>query len=126
MLERWKHYFNEALNYEQTPEHTNSEHETENLNENTEIPPPTYNEVNDIIQKLRNNKAPGPDIIISKLIKEGGQKLKHRIHMLILKIWRKEELPADWENSIICPIYKKGDRLQCKKLQTNYIVECSL
>jgi hypothetical protein len=34
--------------------------------------------------------------------------------MLILKIWEKEELPADWENSIICPIYKKGDRLQCK------------
>jgi uncharacterized protein YdcH (DUF465 family) len=56
------------------------------LNEEVEIPPPTYNEVNDIIQKLRNNKAPGPDNIISELIKEGGQKLKHRIHMLILKI----------------------------------------
>jgi hypothetical protein len=47
-------------------------------------------------------------------IKEGGQKLKHRIYMLIMKIWEKEELPADWENSIICPIYKKGNRLQCK------------
>jgi hypothetical protein len=84
------------------------------LNEEVEIPPPTYNEVNDIIQKLRNNKAPGPDNIISELIKGGGQKLKHRIYMLILKIWEKDELPADWENSIICPIYKKGDRLQCK------------
>jgi len=31
------------------------------------------------------------------------------VYMLILKIWEKEELPADWENSIICPIYKKGD-----------------
>jgi hypothetical protein len=27
--------------------------------------------------------------------------------MLILKIWEKEELPTDWENSIICAIYKK-------------------
>jgi len=34
--------------------------------------------------------------------------------MLILKIWEKDELPANWENSIICPIYKKGDRMQCK------------
>jgi hypothetical protein len=34
--------------------------------------------------------------------------------MLILKIWEKEELPTDWENRIICPIYKKRDRLQCK------------
>ena len=58
MLERWKHYFNEVLNREQTPEHTNSEHEIENLNEIAEISPPTYNEVNDIIQKLRNNKPP--------------------------------------------------------------------
>jgi len=23
-------------------------------------------------------------------------------------------LPVDWENSIICPIHKKGDRTQCK------------
>ena len=72
-----------------TPEHTNCEHETENLNENAEISPPTYNEV-DIIQKLGNNKAPGPDIIISELIKERRLKLKHRIHMLILKIWEKK------------------------------------
>ena len=34
--------------------------------------------------------------------------------MLIPKIWEKEELPADWENSITCPIYEKGDRMQCK------------
>ena len=31
-----------------------------------------------------------------------------------MKIWEKEELPADWENIIIYPIYKKGDQLQCK------------
>jgi len=49
----------------------------ENLNEKVEILPPTYNEINGTIQKLRNNKAPGPDNIISELIKEGGQQLKH-------------------------------------------------
>jgi hypothetical protein len=64
VLKRWKHYFSEVLNGELTPEHTNSKHETENLNEEVEITPPTYNEVNDIIQKLRNNKAPNPDNII--------------------------------------------------------------
>ena len=31
VLERWKHHFNGALNREQIAEHTNSEHETENL-----------------------------------------------------------------------------------------------
>jgi len=114
VLERWKHYFNETLNRELTPEHANSEHEAENLNEEVEIPPPTYNEVSNIIKKLRNNKVPGPGNIISELIQEGGRKLKHRIYMLILKIWEKEEIPADWENSIICLIYKKRVRMQCK------------
>jgi len=52
------------------------------------------------------------------LINEGGQKLKHRIHTLISKIWEKLELLVDWENSIICPIYKKGDRMQCKNYRT--------
>jgi len=52
-----------------------------------EILPPTYNEVSNIVRKLKNNKAPSPDNIVPELIKEEGQKLKHRIHSLILKIW---------------------------------------
>ena len=55
------------------------------------ILPPTYNEVSNITRKLKNNKAPGPDNIVSELIKEGGQRLKHKIHTLISKIWEKEE-----------------------------------
>ena len=71
VVERWNRYSNEALNRDLTPEHANSEREAENLNEEEQIPSPTYNEVSDIIQKLRNNQVPGPDIIISELIKEG-------------------------------------------------------
>jgi hypothetical protein len=59
VLERWRHYFNEVLNREPAPEHTNRRYEEENPNEEVEISPPTYNEVNNIIKKLRNNKAPG-------------------------------------------------------------------
>jgi hypothetical protein len=65
VLERWKHYFREALNRELALEHTNDEQEVEISNEEIEIPPPKYNEINNIIRKLRNNKAPGPDSIIS-------------------------------------------------------------
>ena len=36
-------------------------------------------------------------------------------------MWEKE-LPADWENSIICPIYKTGDRLQCKNYRPNTLL----
>jgi len=33
--------------------------------------------------------------------------------MCKLVIWNKEQLPIDWMQGIICPIYKKGDRAIC-------------
>jgi hypothetical protein len=35
------------------------------------------------------------------------------IHRLIYSIWNKEELPQQWKESIIIPIYKKGDKTGC-------------
>jgi hypothetical protein len=40
--------------------------------------------------------------------------LKHKLYKLILKIWNKEQLPTQQNERITCPIYKKGDRLNCK------------
>jgi hypothetical protein len=53
VLERWRHYFNVTLNRELAPAHMNNEHEVENSNEEAEIPLPTYNEVNNIIKKIK-------------------------------------------------------------------------
>jgi len=73
VLERWKQYFKEVLNNELTSEHTDSEIETKNMNEDVEILPPAYNEVSNIIRKLKNNKAPGPDNIVHEFINKEGE-----------------------------------------------------
>jgi len=39
--------------------------------------------------------------------------LKLRIYNLILKIWKNEQIPEEWTEGIICPIFKKGDRRLC-------------
>ena len=38
---------------------------------------------------------------------------RSEIHKLINSIWNKEELPEEWKESSIVPVYKKGDRTDC-------------
>jgi len=44
------------------------------------------------------------------LIKAGCRTICYEIHKLIISIWNKEELPEEWKELIIVPIYKKGDK----------------
>ena len=43
------------------------------------------------------------------MIKAGHRTIHCAIHELIIANWNKEELPAKWKETIIIPIYKKGD-----------------
>jgi hypothetical protein len=63
------------------------------------------------IGKFKSYKSPGTDQIPAELNKAGGETLYSEIHRLICCIWNKEELPQQWKESIIVPIYKKGIRL---------------
>ena len=47
------------------------------------------------------------------MIKAGGRTICSAIHKRIISIWNKEELPEEWKESIIVPIYKKGDKTDC-------------
>jgi hypothetical protein len=46
----------------------------------------------------------------AELIKAGGRIIRSEIHKLIISIWNKEELFEEWKESVIVPIYKKGDK----------------
>ena len=70
-------------------------------------------EVELAIGKLKNHKSPGIDQIPAELIKAGGRTICCAIHKLIISIWKKEELPEEWKESIVVPIYKKGDKTDC-------------
>ena len=77
------------------------------------VPEPSAFEVELAIGKLKIHKSPGIDQIPAELIKAGGRTICSAIHKLIISIWNKEELPEEWKESIIVPIYKKGDKTGC-------------
>jgi len=66
-----------------------------------------------IINKPKLNKVSGSDNIPPELLKHGGRTLKQKLYKLILMIWNNEQLPQQWNEGIVCPVYKKGDRLNC-------------
>jgi hypothetical protein len=63
---------------------------------------------------MKRYKSPGADQIPAELIQaEGrGETLHSEIHKLIKLIWNKE-LPHQWKESVVVPIYKNGDKTEC-------------
>jgi len=62
-----------------------------------------------VVDKLKNNKTPGPNGIPSEILKEGYKCMEHRIYGLIVQIWNEERIPTSWTEALICTIHKKGD-----------------
>ena len=65
------------------------------------------------IEKLKSHKSQGNDQIPVEMIKTGGRTIRHEIHKLIISTWNDEEMPEEWKESIVVPIYKKGDKTNC-------------
>jgi hypothetical protein len=106
ILARWRNYFSQLLNVNGVDDVRQAEvHTAEPL-----VPQRSAFEVELAIEKLKRHKSAGTDQIPAELIKAGCRAIRVAIHKPITSIWNKEELPEEWKESIIVPIYKKGDK----------------
>jgi hypothetical protein len=64
--------------------------------------------------KLKRQKPPDIDHIPAELIKAGSTAICSEIYKLINYIRDKVEMPVEWKESIIVPVYKKGDKANCR------------
>jgi hypothetical protein len=51
------------------------------------------------IDKLRNNRAAGPDIIQAELIKLGNPILLNTLQLVMHKVWTTEKIPEEGNKS---------------------------
>jgi hypothetical protein len=66
------------------------------------------------LKYLKNNKAAGADSIAAELLKNGGPNLVDALYEVIQQAWTGETLPRSWTEGELCPVYNKGDKLDCK------------
>jgi hypothetical protein len=108
---RWKHYFQDLRNSGETAENIDAE-ETIEFNEcEYHI---TKAEVEDAIKKMKTGKAPGEDELPAELIKAMEEIGTDYLTRLFNISWKQGRTPDDWGKEIVCPIFKKGDKANCK------------
>ena len=78
----------------------------------------TVNGVFKLLIGLNTSKAPGPDNITPRVLKELAPDIAPILTVIFNHSYQTGEVPLVWKSANICPIYKKGK----KKLST--IVRC--
>ena len=115
ILENWAQFYENLYHNEQNT--------ITNLQEHNVIPPVLKSELDNALQKLKNNKAPGPDAITAEMLKYGGEKLHTTLHKLAnLIIAEHAKPPNQLDLSEIIVLFKKDDPLDC----SNYRPICLL
>lgn len=70
-----------------------------------------FEEVQEAMECLKNNKAPEADGLPSELFRYVGQEAVKALYNIIMDAWISEGIPVKWYKTIICPIHKKGNIL---------------
>jgi hypothetical protein len=66
--------------------------------------------VEKLLKNLKPNKAPGPDDIPPRILKDTAEIIAPILAIIFQKSIHTGALPTDWKNANISPIFKKGDR----------------
>ena len=103
---RWKEHFSELLNRKSQVapaalERIQQRPKVDLLNDL-----PTLEEVQTSISKLNLGKAAGRDGLFSGIFRVGGNHTAVVMHAVISDVWEKGEVPKDWRDAIMIPLYK--------------------
>jgi hypothetical protein len=61
---------------------------------------PTTEDTKDATEKLKNNRSPGPDNMISELFKITQNTVYITLHKVIYQVQKVEVIPVQWEEGL--------------------------
>ena len=102
----WNEYFKKLLNKPMTDATNHSMHPTFNPILDGII---TSKELREALNKMKNNKAPGPDGILIEYIKAFGETFEGILLKIMRQLFSRHEYPSAWNSNYLKPIYKKGE-----------------
>lgn len=71
-------------------------------------------EIENALKNSKGGKSSGLDAIQVEMLKKGGNSVVEWLKRLFNICWEKCEVPQDWQDSCLVPIYKgKGDKMEC-------------
>jgi hypothetical protein len=113
---RWQEHFEELLNKPPPSAPDNqltSDANAADATDQISTLLPSRAEIRNAIISLKNGKSPGPDGIPPEFYKSGVNELVPVLHRLISNIWENGKAPATWQETILIPVFKKGDAKRC-------------
>ena len=66
-----------------------------------------------LLRSLKPGKAPGPDMISSRVLKELADELAEPLADIFQVSLEKGQVPTDWKHANVTPVFKKGQRYDC-------------
>ena len=114
----WAKYFKKLLNRNEIPKQTNTPGDIaqDPLTENQAMTfDPildsriTADELREALNKLKGDKAPGPDGVLAEYLKVFAETHEGILLKIIRQLFSKCVYPSNWNSNFLKPIYKKGE-----------------
>jgi len=71
-------------------------------------------EVSEALDGMKKGKAAGLTGVVAEMLLAGGDDFRGWVAEVCRQVWRQGEIPADWQASVVVPVYKsRGDPLVC-------------
>ena len=112
--ERWVEHFENVLNQDTVA--GKDIDENEKVCDTLDVKEDLFSEeeLATVLEGLKNNKAPGADSMINEFLKYGGSEVRNKLLKIMNMIFEKGEVPNDFRKTLIKPLYKKGDKSECR------------